>query len=765
MTRPLVFALFLFAACAFTNWSYAADLPKPTTQQIRAAVDKAKSYIYANQLDDKTWEGPYEGHGSQKTGQTALAVYALLSAGESRHDPRIAPAIEYLKKTDTTGVYALGLRCQVWLMLPPTPDVRQQMSKDARILLTSIKRTGEAAGFYDYNPGGSKNYSHSRAQYAVLGVWAAAQSGVEVPKEYWQLVEKAWLKDQDASGGWSYMAKPTSSYPVTAGMTAVGVATLYITQDYLHSADNISGSGNVRSPAIDRGTKWLADNFNLVAPDKDYTRALPFATLYSVERIAVAGGTKYFNGVDWYDKGAAWLIKQQKSSGGFSVEMEGKTASTCFALLFLTRGAEPVMMNKLDYTGATVTGGKKDDEPHWNQRPREVANVARWTGRQMERTLNWQVVTLDSPVADWHDAPILYLGGNQQFTLKPEHEAKIKQFVEEGGIVLGNADGASSNFSAAFKALGQKLFPPAEFQPLPENHVLFTAQQFPRSKWKRKPTVLALTNGARILMLLMPDSDPARAWQLQQPLGREELFELPADLFLYSVDKQYLRRRGETYLVTADEKIKATKTIKVARIQHGGNWDPEPGGWRRLSAVLHNANKIDATVDPVKPAAAGALDGYNLAHLTGTVVFKLEPAEREAIKAFVQRGGTLVVDAAGGSSEFAKAVETELAAMFPDAPAQLETPLSPDDPLFGAGATKLAAFDYRTYARTKLGQLKLPQLRGIRVNNRLAVVFSREDLTVGLVGQPVDGIIGYEPGTATAIMQRIVLSATAATSK
>src|SRR6266511_1744014 len=160
-----------------------------TNDEIRRAVEKAKTYLYAQQLKDQTWEFEFSGHGDQKTGQTALAVYALLSAGESRQDPRIAAAIAYLKKTDTTGVYALGLRCQIWLMLPPSSDVRAAMTHDAGILLKSMKRTGDGAGFYDYNTGG-KNYSHSRAQYAVLGVWAAAQSGVEIPREYWQYVEK-----------------------------------------------------------------------------------------------------------------------------------------------------------------------------------------------------------------------------------------------------------------------------------------------------------------------------------------------------------------------------------------------------------------------------------------------------------------------------------------------------------------------------------------------------------------------------------------------
>src|SRR5687767_14227356 len=193
--------------------------PAATNAEINATIEKAKTYLYSLQQKDKTWEIEYSGHGDQKTGQTALVVYAMLAAGESRQDPRLVPAIEYLKKTETTGVYALGLRCQIWLMLPPKPDIRAAMNRDATILLKSVKRQGKGIGMYDYNTGG-KNYSHSRAQYGVLGLWSAAQSGMEVPREYWKMVEDAWVAHQDPSGGWNYIHGDDAT-AVTPGMTAV----------------------------------------------------------------------------------------------------------------------------------------------------------------------------------------------------------------------------------------------------------------------------------------------------------------------------------------------------------------------------------------------------------------------------------------------------------------------------------------------------------------------------------------------------------------
>ena len=68
--------------------------------------------------------------------------------------------------------------------------------------------------------------------------------------------------------------------------------------------------------------------------------------------------------------------------------------------------------------------------------------------------------------------------------------------------------------------------------------------------------------------------------------------------------------------------------------------------------------------------------------------------------------------------------------------------------------------NYREHAKRVLGSSRAPRLRGIEINGRLAVIYSREDLSAGLVGQAVDGIIGYDPATATALMARILLHVT-----
>jgi hypothetical protein len=78
----------------------------------------------------------------------------------------------------------------------------------------------------------------------------------------------------------------------------------------------------------------------------------------------------------------------------------------------------PVAINKLDYS---VDASK---QPNWNQRPRDVANVARWIGRQSESELHWQIVNITGSVGDLHDAPVLYISGNEPLNLRAEDKAR-----------------------------------------------------------------------------------------------------------------------------------------------------------------------------------------------------------------------------------------------------------------------------------------------------------------------------------------------------
>ena len=196
-------------------------------------------------------------------GLTGIATNALLSAGESPHNPKLKAAIDLLMNSPMRATsYALCQRDQVLAKLTPTAAGKKVFKLDGEYLLRSMETKGEALGFYSYK--GDEPYDHSVSQYGVLAMWTCGESGFEVPIKYWPLIEKSWIGHQDASGGWAYVYKGGGNHGVvTATMTAAGVATLFITQDYVHSDEGLTPKGNITNPAIDKGMKWIAENFEL----------------------------------------------------------------------------------------------------------------------------------------------------------------------------------------------------------------------------------------------------------------------------------------------------------------------------------------------------------------------------------------------------------------------------------------------------------------------------------------------------------------------
>ena len=478
----------------FAMWAVTAHAATP--EAVDAAIKKGVDYLYSQQKKGN-WESSPKREptsqpndyriGGQWGGRTALITYALLAADQSPQDERMVAAVSWLRNAELVGTYAIAMRAQVWNNLPRTPENKLSFERDSKLLLQLCKTNAAAKGFYTYanSPESSPYYDHSASQYAVLGCWACADNLDTFPPGYWAVVDHAWRADQHDDGTWSYHKEPEEKYPSNLQMTCAGLATLYLTDDFLSRGKPAAVVGNPIDPGIDKGMQWatahLKDSLNTELGD-------PFYALYGVERIGLASGYKYFGTTNWYNMGSDFLLsKQSKSNGAFYGGHYVGEISTAFSLLFLSRGREPITMNKLQYD-------VKDKEGFWNQRPRDVANLTRYIGKQTERELQWQIVNLKAPVEELHDAPILYIAGNQELAFDEAQKNKLRAFVEQGGLILAQADSGGLKFAKSARNLGSELFGKYEFRPIGQDHPIFTQGLFPFSKFKRKPNVLGLSN-------------------------------------------------------------------------------------------------------------------------------------------------------------------------------------------------------------------------------------------------------------------------------
>jgi hypothetical protein len=749
--------------------------PTATPANVNAAIEKGQKFLLSLQKPDGGWEKDAHREGTAHNwekmqgdsfgGFTAVAVYALLASGYNPQAPEIIKALDFLRKADVIGIYSLGLRANVWLLVPPTaankdwlPEI---MQKDRDRILNSInEKPGDNQAMWDYGTGKGQRLDHSVSQYGVLGLWACDRGGATVPMEVWSTLDAHWRADQFPDGGWIYDGSPThkSKNKESASITAAGIATLFITQDYMLAQKASACDQNIENENLDKGLNWLSKNF------KEVEGAYAW---YGIERIGAASGLKYFGSHDWFKEGAAKLLETQKTNGSWEGGFPGSVPipATSFALVFLARGQAAVLVNKLEYS-FTAPASKKESEKsesekgesaaHWNQRPRDAANLVHWFSEETETNMNWQIVNFRG-AADFNDAPVLYIAGDQTLKFTSEDIQKLKDFVHKGGMIWGEADCGNEAFANSFEKLGTDMFG-YEFRVLPADHPIFN-EEFPAKKWRLHPEVLGLSNQVRELMLLVPRGDPARAWQVRAEQTHPEFFQLGADAIDYAIDKRP-ELKGITHIVTINDEITTNQSLKVARLKVGSNPDPEPGGWDRMAAIFHNDYHVDLSVELVD-LQSDALDDFKVADLTGTEKLDLNGEQQEKLHKWVDDGGTLIIDAAGGNSAFAESTEAALKTMFGAAAEKgLAEPLPFDDSLYRLPELTIDHITYRPFARQALvGDTKIPRIRSIVINGRTAVFYSREDISAGLVGQNVDGIYGYAPDVATALMRNMLFAA------
>jgi hypothetical protein len=748
--------------------------------QVDRAIQRGVKYLLARQNADGSW--PTEDEQTDADGgRTALCTLSLLSAGESHQSPPMQRAIAWLKKhhpeKTVHATYSVALRACVYAQLPE-PVRKRELPLDLNWLQRAMVDGGPFAGMYGYGVdgggprgGGGAWGDFSNSQYGVLGVWYAANAGLEVPLSYWKRVERAWQNSQLADGGWPYRPASVSKRGSYASMTAAGAATLYICNDFLHAGESQNLAHPQKNERIEGAMKWLADHYAVDhnpgidsridrQPDENaadpnaVAQLLPrdakdgtwvFYMLFAYERVGEASGMTRFGDRKWFDEGAYFLVRTQAYDGSWTGNL-GSEVDTSYALLFLTRGRAPVAVQKLQFDG------------RWDNRSRDAAAFVRYMRRASERHMNWQIVSADATPAEFRQSPILYIASDKRLNLSREQKGRIKTYIDQGGLLLCANEGAGDEFAKSVYLLAHEMYPMYEFRNLPQDHPIYTAN-FPVEGFD--DPIRGLSNGARELVVLFDKNDASWKWQSAAGAFSAKLspYGPLANLLLYVTDKSNPRFKGDDMWVDADPAAKPRDHISIARIKFGGNWDPEPAGWWRLHNILHNENQIDlrfGLADLAQPQAKIDPTLYPLAHFTSTAPVDLPQEQLDLVKRYTDQGGLLLIDVAGGSNAAAVSLEAMLHKTYGDevkiAPLPLDHAIYRGEAYGGKNIEEVA---YRRSADAV--KSKLPRLKGVTVENKLVGILSNEDLSAGLVGYATAGPSGYAPQSAVDLVRNIIL--------
>jgi uncharacterized protein DUF4159 len=677
-------------------------------------------------------------------GLDSLAVYALMQAelatGDKRldiHGQLMSGAIDAMKQLpmdDKYQTYGRSIRATA-LALYDRPEDESALRGDVQWLLHA--QYGGAYTYTDEFPRGEGFYwDNSNSQYGLLGVWSGAEAGITVPVDYWRDVQDHWTRDQLSDGQWRY--EDLEKNP-RRSMTLAGVASLFVTQDYLDAQQWGDQVGRPPfSPALARGLSWLEQGDNSFVDPAGPEGEWPYYTLYGLERVGLASGFKFFGSHDWYRQIAAALVAAQQENGSWGSKDDPTMAivNTSYALLFLARGRHPLTMNKLRFNG------------DWANRPRDAANLTRYASAELERPLNWQVVPLDHDWTDWTDCPILYLASDRDPGLTDEDREKILHFIQNGGMLLTQADGGSEEFTQFVHDLGNRLFPQYSWQSLPSDHSIWNVSY----RITDPPPTDVISNGSRILIMHWP-KDVSHYWQLRADKTVPIAFQVGVNVVLYAAGKSDLLNRLQSQNIPAATRP-AAASMRVARLKYGGNWDPEPAAWPRAARWFRRQTGLDISLET---EAIDDLAASNppLAHITGTAAYKFTDAQVDSVRKYVQGGGVLLVDPCGTPGDFLQSTADMLLRAFPNDAGQ---PIESSNPLLSAsgdGMHDLSTIHPREFVRT---MPEGTQTRPVMLNSgRGHVIVLPLDLTSGLLGVTSWGIAGYDPGYSLELMQNIVL--------
>lgn len=739
--KCIVFVTLGFALLA------AATAPAETTgRAVREAIRRGVRVVQLSQSRDGSWpERNYPG------GATCLATLALLQTGVSPDSPAITRALPVIRKIEDERTYVVALKIMVLAKVDPE-QYRPEIVAATRWLVDAQNESG----LWNYTQRGPR-FDHSNSQFALLGLHTAAQVGVSIPDRVWRRARRVVRDTQNEDGGWCYQVTGNSY----GSMTAAGVADLLIlgirigeVDGRLFGPNEIPCCGRTRADRhLARGLKWLAENFR-ADRNPPHDRQHLYYYLYAVERCGILSGQRYFGAHDWYREGAEYLVDAQRVSGRWNDSL----IDTCFALLFLAKGHKSLVVQKLAWSS---------DPENWSPNRNDLANLTAYIDDQLGEPVASQTTALAAPLEEWLAAPLLFIQGVRFPELDDAERAKLRAYVQQGGTLLIEATCTGKRANVGARDFARRTFPESPLRQLGKAHAVYHVVHDiePLGTGKRfEPYGLeGIDVGCRTGVIFSP-RDLSCSWELGDiPVHSERAFQLGTNIAAYAIGRRPLIDRLDSVVLpkttdSPEEDDIGAGALRLAQVVYEGDWRPFPLALTKLATALQTQLNMDVVPQYRQVRLTDdRLYRSPILWIAGHYGVELKAAERAALRQHLERGGVLVADACCGMEPFNTSFRELVQELFPEQTLQR---LPRDHPIYnGEPGFSLTRVGYTPdVLRIEPGRDQ-PELWGLELDGRLAIIYSPYSLSCGLSGSAFDGCWGLTSEDARKLAMNIILYA------
>jgi hypothetical protein len=750
------------------------DLVEP----VRKAIERGVKYLRSQQHDGD-WE--HQGMPGKPGAVTSLALLALLNSGMAPDDPIIQNGLKSLRKVEPEWTYVVGLQTMVFALARQPVD-RERIQRNVDWLIKArLQNNGKLVG-WGYKAGLAPA-DNSNTQYALLGLHEGHVAGAAIGEDIWKSILDYYRDTPRADGGWGYRAGMASS----PTMTTAGVCGLLIASTDMRSKRKECPPEKCgiyeEDRSITKGLDYIGRT--LLPNDKIENHPHLYYFLYGLERAGRLSGRRFFGGHDWYREGCRYLVKAQENEGSWmgGRELGGtdqalRLIDTSFALLFLSKGRTPVLITKLAF-------GPPDQED-WNNDRNDARNLVDYCSREIfkQTPLAWQVFdvrggadltrkNIQDFTEELLESPIVYMNGHRAPRLEGGVKDMLREYVNNGGFILGEACCGNPSFDRGFHELMNELFPDNKLEPIPADHPVWTAS----GKFVSRPSDFELEGvrlGCKWVVIYSkgirrnrPEALCCR-WEVNDFEGADgkKAFQLGANIVAYATGLEPPKPRGHIVEVPRDasDKKVARGSLAVAQIQHEGDWHPAPKAMRNLMIEMAKEG-IDVTLKTQEITLDDKdLIDYKFFYMHGRKDFRFGGPDLEVMRFNLKEGGAILfADACCGSKTFDKSFRKFVADLFPDKKMEV-IPLS--DELFAKDLNGTAITQVRCRREAPDGggperayRLVDPYLEGIKIDGRWVVIYSKYDIGCALENNKSSDCLGHDHDSAVRLAKAVVFYA------